>query len=73
VFFLISYRRGDILCSKMSENDKKPACKALALNCKCVLRALDDTMNNDLENCETKRDARSLMKKMRKRETALLC
>jgi hypothetical protein len=49
------------------------ACKALGLNYKCVFQALDDTVNSDLENGETNRDARSLMKKMRKQETALIC
>jgi hypothetical protein len=72
----------------MSENDKHlfclkslsltqcahaEACKAHALNYDCVLQALDDIMNSDLENGESERDARSLMKKMRELETALMC
>jgi hypothetical protein len=33
---------------KVTDTCSDEACKALALNCKCVVQALNDTVSNDL-------------------------
>lgn len=49
------------------------SCKALALNYKRILEALHDIMINDSEKGNTKKDAKSLYKKICKREIAFMC
>jgi len=62
----------------MSDEDKKHfSCpKSLPLSLcelKCLVQDLDDTMIIDLESGETNIDAIFVMKRMRKRNTVLMC